>query len=68
MHQYLVDSYQASQRGDRLPPQPGRHDWQVVRELGDHAHFGVGCGAGCGRCFGRRGRVGAALTRLLRRG
>ncbi|MFI9586507.1 hypothetical protein ACIHCQ_32825 [Streptomyces sp. NPDC052236] len=58
MHQYLLDSYRASQRGDRRPPQPGRHDWQVVRELGDYAHFR-------GRA-GSRGRTGAAVARLAR--
>ncbi|MEV6397313.1 hypothetical protein AB0M39_21490 [Streptomyces sp. NPDC051907] len=37
MHQYMLDSYRSSQQhGDRTPPQPGLHDWQVVREVCDY--------------------------------
>ncbi|MFI1014126.1 hypothetical protein [Streptomyces sp. NPDC020965] len=35
MHQYMLDTYRATRRGDRLPPQPGLNDWQVLRELGE---------------------------------
>lgn len=35
MHQYMLDNYRASRRGDQSPPQPGLHDGQVVREIRD---------------------------------
>ncbi|MEV7340370.1 hypothetical protein [Streptomyces sp. NPDC093544] len=37
--QYLLDTYRARQHGEPVPPAPGRHDWQVVRELRDHRRF-----------------------------
>ncbi|MEU5973159.1 hypothetical protein [Streptomyces sp. NPDC047315] len=33
MHQHMIDAYRATQHGTRIPPQPGRHDWQAAREL-----------------------------------
>ncbi|MBT2393224.1 hypothetical protein J7E87_28300 [Streptomyces sp. ISL-1] len=38
-HQYMLDSYRASRHGDQAPPQPGVHDWQVVREIRDYRRF-----------------------------
>ncbi|WP_328495663.1 hypothetical protein OHS59_25175 [Streptomyces sp. NBC_00414] len=60
--QYLLDTYRAQQHGDPTPPAPGAHDWQVMRELPDHRRFRA---ALTGRPV--RGRVRAALTRLLGR-
>ncbi len=33
--QHLLDAYRAAQHGAPVPPAPGRHDWQAVRELRD---------------------------------
>ncbi|MFB9522677.1 hypothetical protein [Streptomyces cremeus] len=33
--QHLLDAYRAAQHGAPVPPAPGRHDWQTVRELRD---------------------------------
>ncbi|MFI1830997.1 hypothetical protein ACH41E_31840 [Streptomyces sp. NPDC020412] len=37
MHQHMIDTYRATQHGTRIPPQPGRHDWQAARELTSQA-------------------------------
>ncbi|MEU9609397.1 hypothetical protein [Streptomyces sp. NPDC048057] len=37
MHQHMIDAYRAVQHGTRVPPQPGRHDWQAARELTSQA-------------------------------
>jgi hypothetical protein len=37
--QYLLDAYRARQLGEAVPPQPGAHDWQVVREWRDRREF-----------------------------
>ncbi|MGW4319286.1 MULTISPECIES: hypothetical protein [unclassified Streptomyces] len=37
--QYALDVYRARQHGEPLPPAPGRHDWQVVREFGEYRRF-----------------------------
>ncbi|MEV5312992.1 hypothetical protein [Streptomyces sp. NPDC052610] len=37
--QYLLDTYRAQRLGDTVPPQPGAHDWQVVREWRDRREF-----------------------------
>ncbi|MEW2081967.1 hypothetical protein [Streptomyces sp. NPDC005283] len=60
MHQYMIDTYRAAQRGEQAPPQPGLNDWQMVREFRDYRRFHA-------VLAGRRshGRVRAALTRLL---
>ncbi|MFF3316478.1 hypothetical protein ACFYV5_13325 [Streptomyces sp. NPDC003035] len=39
LHQYLLDSYRAEQRGERRPPMPGNHDVAALRELRDHRRF-----------------------------
>ena len=62
MHQYMLDNYRASQHGDQAPPQPGLHDWQVVREIGDHRRVQA---AVAGR--GSHGRVRERLSRWLHR-
>ncbi|MEU9563018.1 hypothetical protein AB0D16_13365 [Streptomyces sp. NPDC048161] len=31
--QHMIDSYRSAQRGELPPPLPGRHDWDVVREV-----------------------------------
>ncbi|MCX4818464.1 hypothetical protein OG883_00775 [Streptomyces sp. NBC_01142] len=36
MHQHMIDNYRAYQHGEQAPPQPGRHDWQMVREVRDY--------------------------------
>jgi hypothetical protein len=62
MHQYMLDNYRASQHGGQAPPQPGLHDWQVVREIRDYRRFQA-------VVTGRRphGRVRETLTRWLHR-
>ncbi|CAM5619971.1 putative protein OS=Streptomyces alboniger OX=132473 GN=CP975_19755 PE=4 SV=1 [Streptomyces alboniger] len=37
--QYLLDTYRADRLGEPVPPAPGAHDWQVVRELRDRRAF-----------------------------
>ncbi|MES5819683.1 hypothetical protein [Streptomyces sp. RG80] len=37
--QYLLDTYRAQHLGEPVPPAPGTHDWQVVRELRDRRRF-----------------------------
>jgi hypothetical protein len=37
--QYLFDTYRAQRHGEPVPPAPGTHDWQVVRELRDYRRF-----------------------------
>ncbi|MFF8844746.1 hypothetical protein ACF08N_18850 [Streptomyces sp. NPDC015127] len=39
MHQHMIDNYRAAVHGDQAPPQPGRHDWQVIREVADYRRF-----------------------------
>ncbi|AVZ74520.1 hypothetical protein SLUN_22490 [Streptomyces lunaelactis] len=60
MHQYMLDNYRAAQWGGRLPPQPGLHDWQVMRELRDYRHVQAVLAG-----HPVHGRLRAALTRLL---
>lgn len=59
--QYLLDSYRAAQHDERTPPAPGRHDWQVLREVRDYGRFRA-------VVEGRpaRGRFRAAVARLIR--
>jgi hypothetical protein len=59
--QYLLDTYRARQRGESAPPAPGAHDWQVVRELGDHRQFRAVLAE-----RPARGRVRRSLGRWLR--
>lgn len=38
--QYLLDTYRARRLGEPVvPPAPGAHDWQVVREWRDRRAF-----------------------------
>ncbi|WP_329197314.1 hypothetical protein [Streptomyces sp. NBC_01435] len=37
--QHMIDSYRSAQRGELPPPLPGRHDWDVVREVRDRRRF-----------------------------
>ncbi|MFJ6568610.1 hypothetical protein ACIQNU_14390 [Streptomyces sp. NPDC091292] len=37
--QYALDLYRARQRGEPLPPAPGRYDWRTVRELREYGSF-----------------------------
>ncbi|MFK4227325.1 hypothetical protein [Streptomyces sp. NPDC019890] len=60
MHQYMLDSYRASQHGTKAPPQPGLHDWQAARELTTHG--------AARRARHPRGRVRSALARLFHSG
>ncbi|NWF27015.1 hypothetical protein HW130_12160 [Streptomyces sp. PKU-EA00015] len=61
MHQYMIDNYRAAVRGDQVPPQPGRHDRQVIREIGEYRRF-----RRVAACRPAEGRVRRAVTRLLR--
>ncbi|MDT0463841.1 hypothetical protein [Streptomyces gibsoniae] len=56
--QYLLDTYRARRLGEPAPPAPGAHDWQLVRELGDHRAFRA---VVAGRPA--RGRLRTALSR-----
>ncbi|MFF3938211.1 hypothetical protein [Streptomyces phaeofaciens] len=58
--QYVLDTYRARRNGEPLPPAPGAHDWQVVRELRDHRQFRAVL---AGRPA--HGRIRRALSRLL---
>ncbi|MFF3741967.1 hypothetical protein [Streptomyces sp. NPDC002566] len=61
--QYALDVHRARQHGEPLPPAPGAHDWQLVRELRDRREFEAVLG-------GRRparGRARNVLGRLLHR-
>ncbi|MEU5717126.1 hypothetical protein AB0G71_15285 [Streptomyces sp. NPDC020403] len=33
VQQHMLDSYRAVRHGEVPPPLPGRHDWDVLREL-----------------------------------
>ncbi|WP_137988640.1 hypothetical protein [Streptomyces vilmorinianum] len=61
LHQYLLDSYRAEQRGDRLPPLPGTQDVATLRAVRDHRRFRA---VVAGRPA--RGRLRTALDRRLR--
>lgn len=63
MHQHMIDAYRATQHGTRIPPQPGRHDWQAARELVSQAQ----APARRTRTPRPRGRLRAALRRLAGR-
>ncbi|MFF5448841.1 hypothetical protein [Streptomyces sp. NPDC012888] len=39
IEQYLVDSYRAAQRGDAMPPPPGRDDLAVLRAARSYEQF-----------------------------
>lgn len=58
--QYALDAYRARRHGEPVPPAPGTHDWQVIRELRDHHQFRA---ALAGRPA--HGRIRRALGRLL---
>ncbi|MFE5484712.1 hypothetical protein [Streptomyces sp. NPDC056527] len=60
LHQYLLDSYRAEQRGDRMPPVPGTHDIETLRALREARRFDA---VVAGRPA--RGRLRAALGRWL---
>ncbi|ELS55273.1 MULTISPECIES: hypothetical protein [Streptomyces] len=57
---HLLDTYRARQLGEPVPPAPGAHDWQVVREWRDHRQFRA---AVAGRPA--HGRIRQALGRWL---
>lgn len=59
--QYLLDSYRAAQHDERTPPAPGRHDWQVIREVRDYGRFRAVVGE-----RPAHGRVRAAVARVIR--
>ncbi|QUI33152.1 hypothetical protein H9W91_21530 [Streptomyces alfalfae] len=59
--QHLLDTYRAAQHGGPRPPAPGRHDWQVVREIRDHGRFRAVIEE-----RPARGRVRSALSGLIR--
>ncbi|MFB7369144.1 hypothetical protein ACFC0D_04815 [Streptomyces sp. NPDC056222] len=60
LHQYLLDSYRAEQRGERMPPMPGTHDIATLRAVCDSRRFDA---VVAGRPA--RGRLRTALNRLL---
>ncbi|GAA1375240.1 hypothetical protein [Streptomyces beijiangensis] len=62
IQQHMLDAYRASQRGEQAPPLPGRHDWQVVREFGDHRDLTAALAAGHRPA---RGRLRRALARVF---
>jgi len=33
VQQHMLDSYRATQHGEPVPPPPGRHEWEVFRDL-----------------------------------
>jgi hypothetical protein len=59
--QYLLDTYRAQRLGEAVPPQPGTHDWQVVREWRDRREFRAVLAG-----HPARGRTRRALGRWLR--
>ncbi|MFB7012968.1 MULTISPECIES: hypothetical protein [unclassified Streptomyces] len=67
IQQQMFDSYRAAQRGELPPPQPGRHDWGVMREARDRRRFDLVI---AGRPARRRRRTAlrALFTRLHRAG
>ncbi|GGZ12559.1 hypothetical protein GCM10010387_00540 [Streptomyces inusitatus] len=72
--QYLLDCHRAARLGERMPPQPGRHDWQMIRELDGRtpavlsAEAGRDPGARARPGGGRSSAVRALVASLLRRG
>lgn len=60
VQQQMFDSYRAAVRGERPPPSPGGHDWDVLREARDRRRFAA---VVAGRPVGGRRR---ALLRALR--
>ncbi|NGO10222.1 hypothetical protein G5C60_22185 [Streptomyces sp. HC44] len=67
--QYFLDMARAQRRGEPLPPAPGSHDWQAMRELrGDRPFRAVQTvqTVQAARARQDHGRVQAALTRLFR--
>ncbi|TXS65379.1 hypothetical protein [Streptomyces sp. sk2.1] len=61
IQQHMFDSYRAARLGEAPPPEPGRHDWAVVRGIRDHRRFEAVI---AGRPA--RGRLRAALRAVLR--
>lgn len=59
--QYLLDTYRAAQHGEAVPPAPGAHDWQAVREVRDYGRFDAVV-----RERPARGRLRAAALRFGR--
>ncbi|WP_432194104.1 hypothetical protein [Streptomyces sp. bgisy027] len=57
---HLLDTYRARQLGEPVPPAPGAHDWQVMREIREHRQFKA---VVAGRPA--RGRIRHALARWL---
>ena len=62
IQQHMFDSYRAARLGEAPPPEPGRHDWAVVRGIRDHRRFEAVI---AGRPA--RGRRWAALRSLIAR-
>ncbi|QEU92727.1 hypothetical protein [Streptomyces kanamyceticus] len=58
--QYLLDTYRAAQHGEPMPPAPGQHDWQAVREVRDYGRFRAVV-----QERPARGRLRAALARFV---
>ncbi|MFJ2899853.1 hypothetical protein ACIO87_33930 [Streptomyces sp. NPDC087218] len=61
LQQHMFDSYRAARLGEAPPPEPGRHDWAVVRGIRDRRRFEAVI---AGRPA--RGRLRAALRAALR--
>jgi hypothetical protein len=58
--QYALDAHRARQHGEPVPPAPGTHDWQLIRELRDrHQYRAVLAGRPA------QGRIRQVLRRLL---
>ncbi|GAA2261907.1 hypothetical protein GCM10010232_61810 [Streptomyces amakusaensis] len=67
--QYLLDCHRAARLGERMPPQPGRHDWQLIRELDGLTPAALSAEPGREpRARGGRSAVRAFVASLLRRG
>ncbi|MEU4355616.1 hypothetical protein [Streptomyces virginiae] len=62
IEQYLIDTYRASQHGERMPPPPGRDDVAVVRSAHSYQQFRAVVDGGEARRPWR-----AALRRMLTR-
>ncbi|MFF4092280.1 hypothetical protein ACFYYY_00165 [Streptomyces sp. NPDC001834] len=39
IQQQMLDSHRALARGEKPPPLPARHDWEVLREVRDRQRF-----------------------------
>jgi hypothetical protein len=59
--QYLLDVHRALRHGESVPPAPGRHDLDLLRELRDHRRSRAVVAE-----RPARGRFRQALSRLLR--